>query len=348
MPHTSLTLAHSRCAGPPRVTASEAGVQSEGLGPSLDIVIVNWNTGRALRQCLESIAAASAAARVRRVVVVDNASTDDSLREAEGTGVWTEVIRNPANRGFAAACNQGAAGSRAKYLLFLNPDTRLYPDTLAKVIAFMEEPGQRDVGICGIRLVDEEGAPSTVAARFPSVTGFLGEATGLSRVLPALFPPHLLSAAECLDTRQVDQVIGAFFLIRRALFEALDGFDERFFVYFEEVDLSLRARQRGQRSMYFADAQAYHRGGLSSEQVKATRLFYSLRSRMLYAFKHFTAPAAWLTLLVTFGVEWPARSARAMLRGGTERAEVREAYRRLAAFARSPGWRHAPPLQRCP
>lgn len=100
--------------------------------------------------------------------------------------------------------------------------------------------------------------------------------------------------------------------------------------------------------MYFAGAQAYHRGGLSSEQVKATRLFYSLRSRMLYAHKHFTAPAAWLTLLVTFGVEWPARSARAMLRGGTERAEVREAYRRLVAFARSPEWRKAPALQRCP
>ena len=311
------------------------------MEPSVDIVIVNWNTGPALKECLESIVAASRRIRLTRVVVVDNASTDDSLRLAEQAGVLTDVVRNAANRGFAAACNQGALHSRADYLLFLNPDTRLYPETLSKAVAFMQDPGLQDVGICGVRLVDDEGRPSTAAARFPTLRVLFGEATALSRALPSLFPPHLLSARECESTREVDQVIGAFFLTRRRLFEALSGFDERFFVYFEEVDLSLRARHMGYRSMYFGEACAYHRGGLSSDQVRATRLFYSLRSRLLYAFKHFTGAAAWLTVLMTFGIEWPARSVLALRRGGSELAEVGHAYRRLSAFVRSAGWRHS-------
>ena len=253
-----------------------------------------------------------------------------------------------AARARAAACNQGAVGSSADYLLFLNPDTRLYPDTLSKTVAFMQAPEQQDVGICGVRLVDDDGRPTTSAARFPSLRSLFGDATALSRVLPSLFPPHLLSASECDTTRDVDQVIGAFFLIRRHVFEALGGFDERFFVYYEEVDLSLRARQRGHRSMYFSGAGAYHRGGRSSEQVKATRLFYSLRSRLLYAFKHFSRLGAWLAVLVTFGVEWPARSARAMLRGATERGEVADAYRRLRTFTRSAGWREGLEIHRLP
>jgi len=318
------------------------------LPPRLDIVIVNWNTGEALKECIDSIAHARDGVAIQRIVVVDNASSDDSVTLAADGLAAFELVPNDVNRGFATACNQGAVGSSADYLLFLNPDTRLYPDTLSKTVAFMQASEQQDVGICGIKLVDDDGRPTTSAARFPSLRSLFGEATALSRVLPSVFPPHLLSSSECETTRDVDQVIGAFFLIRRHVFEALGGFDERFFVYYEEVDLSLRARQRGHRSMYFSGAEAYHRGGLSSEQVKATRLFYSLRSRLLYAFKHFSRLGAWLAVLVTFVVEWPARSARAMLNGGTELGEVADAYRRLRTFMRGTGWRAAPDVQRRP
>ena len=318
------------------------------LPARLDIIVVNWNTGHALRSCIESVLHARDGVVIQRIVVVDNASTDDSVALLSDASPALELIRNSLNCGFAAACNQGAVGSSADYLLFLNPDTRLYPNTLSRAVAFMQAPEQQDVGICGIRLVDDDGRSTTSAARFPSLRSLFGEATALSRVLPSLFPPHLLSSSECDTTRDVDQVIGAFFLIRRHVFEALGGFDERFFVYYEEVDLSLRARQRGHRSMYFSGAEAYHRGGLSSEQVKATRLFYSLRSRLLYAFKHFSRVGAWLAVVVTFAVEWPARSARAMLRGGTELSEIADAYRRLRTFTRSAGWRDGVEIQRRP
>lgn len=318
------------------------------MGPAhLDIVIVNWNTGEALRACIASIAAArSPALHIDRIVVVDNASTDGSAQGLDSADATLHVIRNERNLGFGAACNQGAAGSVADYLLFLNPDTRLFADSLARPLDYMSDPVNADVGICGVRLVDETGAAVTSSARFPTLRIFLGEMTGLSRVWPETFPSHLLTADECARSRDVDQVIGAYFLMRAPLFFELDGFDERFFVYLEEVDLALRARQRGQRSRYLADVTAYHRGGLSSDQVRATRLFYSLRSRMLYAQKHFPRWQVWGLLFATLAVEGPARLMERLGRGRlVEAREVLAAYRRFWTFltaggltGRTTGW----------
>jgi GT2 family glycosyltransferase len=323
--------------------------ESVPLDSTLDIVIVNWNTREALADCVVSIGAAADGVSISRVVIVDNASSDDSLDLAVNAAqIPLTVERNASNAGFAAACNQGAAGSTADYLLFLNPDTRLERDTLARTLAYLDQPENRDVGICGIRLLDDEGRLTTSAARFPTPRVIVGQATGLSRVLPAVFPPHLLTPADCPDTRDVDQVIGAYFVIRRPLFEQLGGFDERFFVYFEEVDLSLRARLAGYRSVYYAGATAHHTGGLSSAQVKAARLFYSLRGRLLYAWKHYSFPERWFVAAVTFGIEGPARMLAALLKGGSAPAETLLGYRRLFAFVGTPGWSRDRTLQRQP
>lgn len=269
----------------------------------LDIVIVNWNSGRELRDCLESIAAAwRDGVELGRVVVVDNASRDGSADGLEGPGLPLTVVRNPENRGFAAACNQGANGSRAKYLLFLNPDVQLLADSLSVPVAVMERPGNERVGICGIQLLDQEGRVWRRCARFPTPARFLATIVGLDRLWPRRFPSHFMTEWDHATTRDVDQVMGAFFLVRRSLFEALGGFDERFFVYFEDADFSYRARAQAWRSLYLAQARARHWGGGTSRQVKARRLFYSLRSRLSYAYKHFGfAPAtalAFATLLI--------------------------------------------------
>ena len=300
----------------------------------LDIIIVNWNTGGELRACLDSIVGAGRGPfDIDRVVVVDNASSDGSCDALAHPALRLHVIRNRENRGFAAACNQGAAGSRADYLLFLNPDTRLAPDSLSRPVAFMEEETARSVGICGVRLVDDRGDTTTSCARFPTLRTFFANASGLSRLRPRRWPSHLMTADECRETRDVDQVIGAFFLIRRHLFEVLGGFDQRFFVYFEEVDLSLRVRQRGYRSVLLADVTAYHRGGASSDQVRAVRLFYSLRSRLLYAFKHYSALEAALLVAVTVGLELPSRVALALARRSlTDVKETLQAYMMLTAY----------------
>jgi hypothetical protein len=277
--------------------------------PSLDIIVVNWNTGTLLRDCLESISQARTAAfRLERVIVVDNNSADGSADGLEGLVEQPiSVFHNDANRGFAAGCNQGAAGTQADYLLFLNPDTRVFPDSLWRPLEFLEQAENDKVGICGVRHVDDSGIFSTSCARFPTLKIFFGQMTGLSRIFPKWFPPHLMPESECLESREVDQIIGAFFLVRRTLFETLGGFDPRFFVYFEEVDFSLRALQAGSRSYYLAATSVYHKGGGSSQQAKAARLFYSLRSRLLYGFKHFSFLDAFALALLTLTIEMAAR-----------------------------------------
>lgn len=293
------------------------------MSPSLDIIIVNWNGGQQLRDCLDSIAKQSLNDRaLKRTVVVDNASTDGSMPDLDPPGLVLTRVRNDHNRGFAAACNQGARGSAADYLLFLNPDTRLAADALAGSLTEMQKPQHQETGILGIQLVDDTGHVSHTCARFPTPFRFFYAMLGLDRLLPRIFPPHFMVEWDHGDSRIVDQVMGAFFLIRRAVFETLGGFDERFFVYFEEVDLSLRARALGWRTFFLSEVQAYHRGGGATERVRPMRLFYSLRSRILYCYKHFNRVTATFLTLGTLFVEPVSRVLLAIIRGTPSQAAV--------------------------
>lgn len=302
------------------------------LPVSLSIVIVNWNSGELLRECLASIApsksALAGAAQLHKVVIVDNGSNDGSQRAEDPRGLPIEWIRNAENRGFAAACNQGAAACETDLILFLNPDTRLFADSLRVAVEAFARPGHERVGIVGLALQDDSGQVVPSCARFPRAHHFLTHAVGLDRVWPQT--GHAMTEWDHLSTRRVDQVIGAFFMIRRSLFERLDGFDERFFVYFEEVDLARRAAQSGWASLHVAEARAYHKGGGTSQAVRAKRLFYSLRSRLKYSAKHHGVAERALLGVVTWGLEPLARTALLLLRGrGSELTELFQAYRWL-------------------
>lgn len=308
------------------------------MNRSFDIIIVNWNSGRCLETCLKSIRATGRDGfEIERVVVVDNASSDGSADNLHFSDLPLWVVRNSENRGFAAACNQGARGSTADYLLFLNPDVTLQGDSLQVPAQFIGEASSGKVGICGIQLVDESGSVSRTCSRLPTVFALLYQMLGLDRVFPGAFPGHFLGVPEHRQSMRVDQVMGAFFLIRRALFEALEGFDERFFVYYEDVDISYRASQLGSASYYLASTQAYHKGRACSDQVKATRLFYSLRSRILYAYKHFGLVAATTVMLCTLLIEPFSRLIFAVSHGSMREAqETAQGYMML--------WRSFPSL----
>ncbi|MEA2874679.1 MAG: hypothetical protein QOH67_5007 [Hyphomicrobiales bacterium] len=259
--------------------------------PSVHVVIVNWNSGAQLRECLQSFdSIANDDVTVARVTVVDNASGDGSCDGLHATLLPLQVIRNTDNRGFAAACNQGAAGSDADCLLFLNPDTRLMPGSLARPARYLQSHDK--VGIVGIQLVDSTGHVAHNTSRNPTAWSMTGNSLGLDRLMPSVFPPHFVSDWAHDETRAVDQVMGAFFLVRRSVFELLGGFDETFFVYYEDLDFAVRARQRGYGSVYLADARAFHRGQGTTENAAERRTFYFYRSQMRYARKHFTATAA--------------------------------------------------------
>lgn len=276
----------------------------------ITIIVVNWNAGIQLRTCIDSIAKYSAGL-VKQTIVVDNNSVDGSDATVEGLPNVT-LIRAGANLGFGKACNLGAQQVKSDYLLFLNPDAALYAETLSKALAYMQDPANDNIGICGVQLLDEVGHTSRSCARFPSVAGLAAHAVGLDRFFPRL--GHFMAEWDHSQTHQVDHVMGAFFLVRRVVFDSLHGFDERFFVYLEDLDFSYRARQAGLLSVYLADAQAFHAGGGTSNQVKARRLFYSLRSRLQYVFKHFSWFGAAVVLLVTLLIEPWSRSVLVLLR----------------------------------
>jgi GT2 family glycosyltransferase len=235
---------------------------------------------------------------------VDNASIDDSAEGLEGLPLPLAMIRNHENKGFAYACNQGAKVGGSEYILFLNPDFRLFPDSLVKALRFLEEKRNERVGILGIQLVDHNGVVQRNVARFPTPKSLFYQMLGFDRLWPRRFPSHFMTAWDHRESREVDQVTGAFYLVRRKVFEELHGFDERFFMYFEDLDFAYRAKQAGWKSYYLADAQALHYGGGASNQVKARRLSYVLNSRVLYVAKHFGMPAAWGILLTSLGIEF--------------------------------------------
>lgn len=273
----------------------------------ISIITVNWNAKKQLQHCIKSLSGPL----IHQTIVVDNASNDDSEQFVANLPQVT-LIRSNENLGFAKACNLGAKHANAEFFLFLNPDAAVFPDTLERALAYMQAPANSKVGICSVQLLDIYGDVARSCARFPTPAIFLALAVGLNRLIPRL--GHHMAEWPHQDTRDVDQVIGAFFLVRRNLFEALGGFDERFFMYFEEVDFSFRARQHGWRCVYLADVQAFHAGGGTSKQVKARRLFYSLRSRLLYSAKHFSPLAATLVFLTTLLLEPFSRSTLALAR----------------------------------
>ena len=296
----------------------------------ISIITVNWNAGPQLAKLIESIEKYHHGL-VSSVIVVDNASTDDSLCRVEnlqGLCLKPRIVRNSENCGFGKACNMGARLAGGDYLLFLNPDAELYSETLPRALAYMQDPLNAKVGICGVQLLDEAGEVSRSCARFPSPLGLVLHAIGVDRIAPGL--GHFMAEWDHAQTRVVDQVIGAFFLVRRDLFDLLGGFDERFFVYFEEVDFAFRAQQAGWRSVYLADVTAFHAGGGTSNQVKARRLFYVLRSRLLYANKHFSVVGALVVTLATLLLEPLSRSVLATFRlSWTGLKETWAAYRLL-------------------
>ena len=302
--------------------------------PTLDIVIVNWNTGPYLRDCLRSVAQTERNQfELVQVVVVDNASTDDSLNGIEEVGLPLRILRNSANRGFGAACNQGAKLCSSDLLLLLNPDTRVLPDTIDRTVAFLVDPKNEAIGICSGRMVNDADEDEFSCWRFPTFWMWVAKLTGLAYAFPGHIRLQRMTNEEVGGSAVVDQVIGAYNLIRRSLFEELNGFDERFFLYLEDVDFAYRARQLGYASFFLADVPIYHVGGVSSDQVRARRLFYLIRGRTEYARKHWPHWQAALLALLMLVVEFPARGGVALARGDVEEARgVGEAAARYAGY----------------
>ena len=284
--------------------------EKQELNKGVDVVLVNWNSGSGLATCLQALGSVADIEIVRSVVVVDNGSEDgsaDGLPDKLGQ-VPVLVVRNERNCGFGAACNQGVELGKAPYVLFLNTDVEVKSGSLAASVAYLDDPTHDQVGVCGVQLHGRSGVVARSCAKFPTASSWMGGTVGLDRL--GLVSPLFVSGWDHGDTREVDHVMGAFYLIRRSLFEQLGGFDTRFFVFYEDLDLSLRAQQAGWSTVYLASSSVVH-SGEAAARPSAVRQLYARRSRIAYGYKHFSRPAATAIALLTLVAEPVVRVAYA-------------------------------------
>lgn len=311
---------------------------------SISIVIVNWNTGQALKRCLDSIEELNKTNyKLLTVVIVDNASTDNSLEcldtksnnKVSGSykSLPIKLIQNKSNEGFAKACNEGAREADGDYILFLNPDMMLFKNTLKQCFSYLNKNNVDRLGAFGVKLVDDQGNTLRTCSRLPKKRYFFAKCIGANRIIKKWNAFMLEWNHE--SSRKVDEVIGAFFIVPRHLFEEMKSFDERFFVYYEEVDYCKRLKDKGYYVYYYADASAFHEGGGSSNQVKDYRLFYELRSRYLYEQKHYGDRAAFITLMLIY-LEYVSRFINLVVtKRKSEVSNLRNAYRMLSQWRKS-------------
>ena len=272
--------------------------------PSLDIILVNWNAGHLVRECLASVEESDLTGIVlQRIVIVDNASTDDSLAGLAESPLPVNIIRNQQNLGFGRACNIGVQDSQSEFILLLNPDTRIQQNTLKEALQFMAEPANQKIGILGVQLLDDAEQITCSCRYFPTPLRILSRIVGINTIAQQPALNTVMPLSDHQKSHPVDQVMGAFFLTRRELYQDLGGMDERFFMYYEEVDYARRAHDMGYISYYLATTQAYHHGWGTSAQVKALRLAYNLQSRIQYGYKHFQWLTATLLLCATLFIE---------------------------------------------
>ncbi|MGH7874844.1 MAG: glycosyltransferase family 2 protein [Candidatus Binatia bacterium] len=281
-----------------------------GLHPSerMDIVIVNWNSKLLLRECIAALDQSSIASSLR-VFVVDNASRDFSACALAATRIDIKLLHNRRNLGFAVGCNMGAACGTAENIVFLNPDVRVERDTMEQILRFLNDRDNSAIGVVGIQLVDDKGNIHRSCARKPTSVALLLRTMFLERVVPRIVRPHFLAEWDHRDTRTVDQVMGACLTIRRILFKRLGGFDERFFLYYEDLDLCISAASQGWKVVYFPGAVAEHDGGGTTTAIPVRRIFYLANSRIKYALKWHGPLVAAILLVLTYAAEIPARFA---------------------------------------
>jgi len=265
----------------------------------LSVIIVNYNVRFFLEQCLHSLTRAAAAISMKdrevEIIVIDNNSGDGSIAYIQPKFPDVRLVANPENLGFAKACNQGLALATGKNVLFLNPDTILPEDCLQNCLAFLESaPG---AGALGIRMIDGAGRFLKESKRsFPSPLTSLYKLFGLSRVFPrsATFSRYHLGHLDERRNHEIDVLAGAFMMVKREVLIATKGFDELFFMYGEDVDLSYRIQKAGFKNYYFSGSTIIHFKGESTKKgsMNYVRMFYNAMS--LFVRKHYGASRAGL------------------------------------------------------
>jgi len=252
---------------------------------TLSIIIVSWNVRDLLQRAIASAYASWGERPGLEIIVVDNASHDDSIAMLRADFPDVQVIANAENRGFTGGNNQGLAAATGDFLLLLNPDTEVIADALPRMVEYLQaHPG---VGMVGPQLLNPDGSVQSSRRRFPTLPVLFLESTWLEKLAPRKLLRHYYAQEQPDDLVQdVDWITGAAMLTRRETFAQVGGMDEGFFMYSEELDWCRRIREAGWRVIYFPEARIIHHEGKSSEQVVPARHIYFQSSKVRYTRKY--------------------------------------------------------------
>ncbi len=250
--------------------------RAPGSPADLSVIIVSRNTCALTCAALRSVFE-SQDGFTKEVVVVDNGSTDDTPAAVAREFPSVSCVCCGSNLGFARANNLGAARTCSEFLLLLNSDARLQPNTLAEMVSWMRR--HPECGVAGAQLLNPDGSRQNSIANLPSPATELLNKSLLRRLWPRRFPGKEHPFTEPVE---VESVIGACMFIRRSVWRAIGGFDERFFFFFEETDFCRQARARGWKVFHLPRALAWHGQGQSARQTPVSVRIEYWRSRYAY------------------------------------------------------------------
>lgn len=279
----------------------------------LSVIILNWNVRDLLDRCLASIRSEHYSIEI---IVVDNASSDDSVAMVQTKYPHVTVIANAINRGFTGGNNQGLEVAHGRYLMVLNPDTEMVGAALDRLIAFLDD--HADVGAVGPQLLNPDRSIQSSRRRFPTVLIGFFESTWLQSLAPrGWLRRFYLDDVSPNQAQDVDWLTGACTVFRREVIDRVGGYDaQSFFMYSEELDLCRRVKQAGWRIVYVPDAQVIHYVGKSSEQAVAARHIYFNTSKVRYYRKWHSRVAAELlrvSLLAQFAAQIGVESIKGLV-----------------------------------
>jgi GT2 family glycosyltransferase len=256
------------------------------------VVIVSWNVKDLLRENLQALFR-SRGDIVFEVFVVDNNSEDGTVEMLGKEFPEVKVIANKDNLGFAKANNMAIERAKGRYILLLNPDMKVLPDTLGNMVSWMDS--RPEAGVAGCKLVTENGDIVPHVRRFPTVWDQAAVTVKIPHIFPGILNKYISANFDYETEQEVDTIRGSFFMIRKEALEELGGLDERYFIWFEEVDYCKKAKQAGWKVMYTPTAKCMDYVGKSFVQVPRGKTQKYFRDSMLkYFYKWHPAWQYWV------------------------------------------------------
>ena len=248
---------------------------------NLSIIIVNWNTRDLLAKCLASIFAYPPSSQFE-VWVVDNASSDGSTNIVSQDFPQVRLIRNSSNLGFARANNQAIRQATGRYVLLLNPDTKVMPGALPVLVAFMDESPTS--GAAGPRLLSPDGKLQISSHPSPTLLREFWRLFHLDNLRP--YSVYAMHAWDLVHPRPVEVLQGACLILRREALDQIGLLDEDYFIYSEEVDLCYRLKKAGWQTYWVPESEVIHFEGQSTRLVAREMFLQLYKSKLLYFRKH--------------------------------------------------------------